>query len=831
MEQLYISLLKEKNLKNLPYSHDYLTNPAYQTPNKAVVLAAGTGGGKTIISILWSMMYYQNPLNKGNLTLILPASKTILRENYSTELAKLNPSFSWREVKDKAQLIEAINDGVEVIIGLPQTIMKNYTLLPKVDRFILDEAHEWYFAKGKNGNEGSIQKLIKHINPTEQLLLTGTPSKFVAKGNDFIFKFVPILELYELGQVGNVKLEVVSSSYDFKSDDWHGVYGNLRGNKTNSKKEAEHSLKLVCNEMLNKLKNKYKNLHSLNNITGNKIGWLFNYLEKTTIYTHSKKQANAFYTILNEIPELKDKIRKSHSENDPTSKEFKEFKDGVDEFGNQVDIKILIAVDRGRIGFNMPELFHIIDFTMTQNLDMLLQMYGRLLRVSDLNPNKQKIYFKVATKNTADYFVDLMTAMLCLTNMEWYSKYNGKNMGGIRIPKVLTKKRNKPSKSSGKSTSTSKPYISLEELGIPLDLNFFKNSILHSSNDLFSTIAWTTLDDVRREFFNIQPPTHNGTKKDFLPSDEAISFVNGLKLKSLVEWIEFTKSDEMPDNIPVGFQYYYNKTEGRDISVAEWIGYLNPMSPSKSFVSFIECKKWFSENKITTQNKWREWCKNNSKPQYIPSSPDKYYKKEWKGWGDFTDSGNMNIGVYRPFNEAREYIRSLKFKTRSNYADWIKSGARPDDIPSDASKCTQYKTEWKGWDDYLGCKIVNTIDMKVSDIEKVKICNLYKKLLREDKNHRGICVKIKNEFYNTDSITLNQIRKCVKELQPKVRTSSYTKADIPELKRKLKKVKGMKEARATIGGTAYNFLKELGIIKKLFPHRIVGNQFGLKIVK
>jgi superfamily II DNA or RNA helicase len=505
IEELYLSLIKEKNLKNLPYSYDFLTNTAYQTPNKAVVLAAGTGGGKTIISILWSMIYYQNPFNRGNITLILPASKTILRENYSTELAKLNPSFSWREVKDKKELIDAINDGIEVIIGLPQTIMKNYTLLPKVDRFILDEAHEWYFAKGKNGNDGSIQKLIKHITPTEQLLLTGSPSKFVARGNDFIFKFVPVLELYELGQAGNVKLEVVSSSYDFKNDDWKGTYGNLKGNKTNSKKEAEHSLKLVCNEMLNKLKNKYKNLHSLNNITGNKIGWLFNYLEKTTIYTHSKKQANAFYTILNEIPELSGKIRKSHSENDPTSKEFKEFKDGVDGFGNPVDIKILIAVDRGRIGFNMPELFHIIDFTMTQNLDMLLQMYGRLLRVSDLNPNKQKIYFKVATKNTADYFVDLMTAMLCLTNMEWYSKYNGKNMGGIRIPKVLTKKRAKTSAGGGGNPSkTTKPYVSIEELGIPLDLNLFKNSILHSSNGLFSTIAWTTLDDVRREFFNIE---------------------------------------------------------------------------------------------------------------------------------------------------------------------------------------------------------------------------------------------------------------------------------------------------------------------------------------
>ena len=120
---------------------------------------------------------------------------------------------------------------------------------------------------------------------------------------------------------------------------------------------------------------------------------------------------------------------------------------------------------------------------------------------------KQKIYFKVATKNTADYFVDLMTAMLCLTNMEWYSKYNGKNMGGIVIPKVLTKSiRNKQyqQNNSKKKSNSVKPYVSLTQLGIPLDLNFFKQNILHSSNSKFNTIAECTLEDVRIEFFGMQ---------------------------------------------------------------------------------------------------------------------------------------------------------------------------------------------------------------------------------------------------------------------------------------------------------------------------------------
>jgi hypothetical protein len=125
---------------------------------------------------------------------------------------------------------------------------------------------------------------------------------------------------------------------------------------------------------------------------------------------------------------------------------------------------------------------------------------GRILRLS--KEDNQKIYFKVATKNTAGYFVDLMTAALCLFKMEWYSQFNGKNMGGILIPKVKTT-RPKP---NGKSNPTNKKkqtqrIATLEELGIPLDLNLFNQSIMYSQGDKFSTVAWTTLDKIRCEFF------------------------------------------------------------------------------------------------------------------------------------------------------------------------------------------------------------------------------------------------------------------------------------------------------------------------------------------
>ena len=81
-------------------------------------------------------------------------------------------------------------------------------------------------------------------------------------------------------------------------------------------------------------------------------------------------------------------------------------------------------------------------------------------------------------------------------------------MGGIRIPKVLMSnkkivKAHNPSQSSHSQRQT-KPYISLVELGIPNDLNIFRQSVIHTSDGIFDTIAETTLNEARREFFGLR---------------------------------------------------------------------------------------------------------------------------------------------------------------------------------------------------------------------------------------------------------------------------------------------------------------------------------------
>jgi len=519
----YKSITKEKGLNIIGYQNQFFGKKIWENAINPLVLAAGTSAGKTITSLISLEIFYSDKKNSNKRTLVVPASKTVLRDNYSIELEKFNPNFGYFVATNKKELEEAIKDkSYQVIIALPQTISRNYKLLPKIHNFILDEAHQWYF-------KNTIQTIIEHIKPTKQLLLTGTPSRFIAKGNGFDFFFVPVMDLYNEDRVSNIKIEVVSSSYDFKQKDYLSNYGSLKASKTNSAKQAKDALSMVCDEMILKLRSRLGNKY-LSNLRGaNKISSLFNDLDKTIIFCHSVKQSNAFFKELNSMKGLKDKVLLSHSDNDKDSEYFETFR-------TQSEYKVLVAVDRGKLGYNLPDLFNVVDFTLTQSLDMILQMMGRILRLSD--KDKQKTYFKVATKNTAGYFVDLMTGALCLFTNDsptyYYSSFNGKNMGGILIPKVLTKstKSGQKSKQSTNGKKGTQQLKSLEELGIPLDLNLFKQDIMYSQSDKFGTIAWTTLDECRTKFFEIKNTKPSGYWNYENCQKEALKFNLKMDFKS-----------------------------------------------------------------------------------------------------------------------------------------------------------------------------------------------------------------------------------------------------------------------------------------------------------
>ena len=126
------------------------------------------------------------------------------------------------------------------------------------------------------------------------------------------------------------------------------------------------------------------------------------------------------------------------------------------------------------------------------------------------------------------------------------------------------------------------------------------------------------------------------------------------------------------------------------------------------FRTFSDAKTFVHSRSLKNRKEWKEYCKSGKKPNDIPWSPSRSYKNEgWQGWGDWLGTYNiakMNM-KFRPFNEARDYARSLNLPGKEYWFDYLKNNKLPSNIPTDPSR--SYKDKgWISWGDWLG---TNTI--------------------------------------------------------------------------------------------------------------------------
>jgi superfamily II DNA or RNA helicase len=122
--------------------------------------------------------------------------------------------------------------------------------------------------------------------------------------------------------------------------------------------------------------------------------------------------------------------------------------------------------------------------------------------------------------------------------------------------------------------------------------------------------------------------------------------------------------------------------------------------------SFTEAREYVRSLGLKKQKDFEEWSKSGSRPADIPGSPAKAYGALWQGWADFLGNGGAqprrisHAGAYRPFAEARAFIRQLGLRSQKDFAEWSQTNDRPADIPSNPYNA--YGTEWTSWADWLG---------------------------------------------------------------------------------------------------------------------------------
>ena len=393
---------------------------------KEVVLAACPSSGKTIIT----MKFLQN--NPGRKVLILTHGTDVLRKQWRNELSEKGITASDQPGEH------------DICFGLPQG-HRQLKALGKLDYLIIDEAHEFTFAT-------TVQELIKTLKPKKILYLTGTPSKFIAKG--YNPTIVPAIDLIASDNISDLYVGMVSTNAKLDDSSFNKDGDVIRSQEGKLEKSVD-------SDMDNLLTAIHKRLRETGAFKGNptarklaKWGPTLGKLHKTMIACSSIKQAEK---VQKYFEKNKIEVLSSNNETDPKGTNIDLF------ISNESTVKVLIVVQRGILGFNLTDLVNVVDLTCSRNIDRIYQLYARVMRKHETYTDKY--FFKFSTEEHMLVSKFYMDAALMLMFPDFISKYNGRNLNACEVLVHRPRgKRNEKSSEQGKKASTKEKTLTIDKL-------------------------------------------------------------------------------------------------------------------------------------------------------------------------------------------------------------------------------------------------------------------------------------------------------------------------------------------------------------------------------
>ena len=120
----------------------------------------------------------------------------------------------------------------------------------------------------------------------------------------------------------------------------------------------------------------------------------------------------------------------------------------------------------------------------------------------------------------------------------------------------------------------------------------------------------------------------------------ARTWARSLKLKSVSEWWQFTKSGKLPADIPANPNHVY--ADKGWVGFGDWLG-TGTIAPSqRKYRAFRAARTWARSLKLKSGSKWRQFTKSGKLPADIPKTPNQVYAdKGWVGFGDWLGTGRM----------------------------------------------------------------------------------------------------------------------------------------------------------------------------------------------
>lgn len=184
-------------------------------------------------------------------------------------------------------------------------------------------------------------------------------------------------------------------------------------------------------------------------------------------------------------------------------------------------------------------------------------------------------------------------------------------------------------------------------------------------------------------------------RQEWLSFVKARKYARSLNIANSKEWLIFCREGNLPENIPRSPASVY-KNRGW-ISWDDWLG----RSLQHKASNYVRTRRKVRNLKIQSIKEWFKLCKKNKIPDGIPHNPEIFYEDNgWGGWDDWLGITHSN-GKWRPFEEARQYIHSLKLASIREWREFCHSGRCPGNIPMAPESA--YKNEgWIDWYDWLG---------------------------------------------------------------------------------------------------------------------------------
>ncbi len=217
----------------------------------------------------------------------------------------------------------------------------------------------------------------------------------------------------------------------------------------------------------------------------------------------------------------------------------------------------------------------------------------------------------------------------------------------------------------------------------------------------------------------------------FLSFIESRKYAHSLKLKSSTEWVKFTKSDEFPQDIPKRPEGTYKDQGWQGYSDWLGNGHGKFIIKGKGRMSFSEAKKFTRNLNLNGLNGWIAYCKSGKRPAEIPASPHTSYKREgWKGYGDWTGTGRERSISFLSFMDAKTFVHNQNLQNQTEWNSYSKSKKRPSNIPSQPDRTYKEEWKgWGDWlhesslpfrEDFdlkSNCRITYSLDQAINEIK------------------------------------------------------------------------------------------------------------------